>query len=68
MSTHVHNPTPMELGQPEHFKGGNEGYNLDFEPYASKYDNKLVVDPNGGDVIGKVLRRPNSGKFMQASV
>lgn len=51
----------MELGPPEHFKGGNEGYNLDFEPYASKYDNKLVVDPEGGDVIGKVPRRPGSG-------
>jgi len=32
--------------------GGN-GYNLNFEPYASKYDNKLLVDVEGnGDVIG----------------
>ena len=73
MSTHVHNnPTPMELGQPEYFGegkkvAGNEGYNLDFEPYASKYDNKVVVDPEAGDVIGMVKRRPGSGKLIEAS-
>lgn len=39
------------------------GYNLNFEPYASKYDNKLVVDNDAnGDVIGILpsARRRNS--------
>ena len=73
LTTHTHNPTPVDLGQPEYFPDGtkkvvgNEGYNLDFEPYASKYDNKLVVDPEAGDIIGMVKRRPGSGKLIQAS-
>ena len=38
------------------------GYNLNFEPYASKYDNKLVVDNEAnGDIIGMVpTRRSNT--------
>ena len=71
ISTNLHNPTPVDLGQPEHFKNEkgvhNGDYNLDFEPYASKYDNKLVVDPEGGDVLGMVKRRPGSSKLIKAS-
>lgn len=49
-------PKPVDKTSAEYndnpLLGGN-GYNLNFEPYASKYDNKLLVDVEGnGDVIG----------------
>ena len=34
-----------------------DGYNLNFEPYASKYDNKQIIDEDTGDVIGVRKRR-----------
>ena len=68
MSTHANNPTPLDIGKAEYVdnpvigtidtKKADDlavGYNLNFEPYASKYDNKLVVDREAnGDVIGMV--------------
>ena len=62
------NPTPMDIGRAEYVDNPvvanmsprdldklQIGYNLNFEPYASKYDNKIVVDEEGNnDLIGLV--------------
>ena len=38
-----------------------DGYNLNFEPYASKYDNKLVVDKDANnELIGVMKRLPDA--------
>ena len=54
-------PMPMDNTKADYLPSpteGNDGYNMDFEPYASRYDNKLMVDVEGNnDVIG-VLQRP----------
>ena len=48
MSTNAHNPKPVDLGKSEPYAltslGVPKNYNLNFEPNASKYDNKLVID------------------------
>ena len=43
-----------------------QDYNMNFEPYASKYDNKMIVDQEAGDVIG-VQRRRASDNSEQAA-
>lgn len=69
-STHVANPTPLDIGKaeyidnpvvaslsPRNIENIAQDYNFNFEPYASKYDNKLVVDSEAGDIIGVQTRR-----------
>mmetsp|Transcript_42803 Transcript_42803/g.56559 ORF Transcript_42803/g.56559 Transcript_42803/m.56559 type:complete len:80 (+) Transcript_42803:2184-2423(+) len=54
-------PKPIDKSNADYVENqgpGGAGYNMNFEPYASKYDNKLIVDMEGnGDVIG-VMQRP----------
>jgi len=69
-TTQANNPTPLNVDKAEYFdnpvvaslspkvmKNMVEGYNLNFEPYATKFDNKLVVDDEVGEVIGIRKRR-----------
>ena len=70
MSTNAHNPTPMEMDPPEKFAFstlGNQGYNLNFEPNASKYDNKLVIDKEA-DLIGVTPRRRSATELNKRTV
>ena len=68
-------PTPMDIGQADYVDNpqvrkdavspslrSNIGYNMNFEPYASKYDNKLVVDHENQEVIGVMKRHRDSQK------
>ncbi len=74
MTTAV-NPTPaIDISRAEYFENpvvanlsprqveNMQGkYNLNFEPNASKYDNKILIDHDGnGDVIGVVSPRRRS--------
>lgn len=74
MTTAV-NPTPaIDISRAEYFENPvvanlsprqaenmERKYNLNFEPNASKYDNKILVDNDGnGDVIGVVSPRRRS--------
>ena len=80
ISTHAANPTPLDIGKGEYLDNPVVAslsprnidnialdYNLNFEPYASKYDNKLVVDNEAGEIIGVTPRRRLSEKPGQSS-
>ena len=42
-----------------------DGYNLNFEPYASKYDNKLVIDKEANnELIGVMKRLPDTNRSV----
>ena len=77
ISTHA-NPSPLDIANAEYVDNPvvasltsrqasklADGYNLNFEPYASKYDNKLVVDRDANnELIGVMKRLPDTNRSV----
>lgn len=69
----------LEVGQAEYFDSGTQSprllheqhqseYNMNFEPNASKYDNKVVIDHDAnGEVIGMMSPRRRSLNVSEAN-
>ena len=78
-STHANNPTPLNVDRAEYFDNPvvaslspkvlnnmADGYNLNFEPYATRFDNKLVVDDEAGEIIG--VRKQSRSKIEEKAL